>query len=251
MDAASPVSHHSEPPRRFATTSWTLVVQAGSRKEAARPALEELCRSYWHPLVHFWNRHSFSRDQFRDAEDAVQSFFTWLIESNAIERADASRGRFRTFLLAAFKQFLARENEFWSAAKRCPDRPVISIEAAVETEKFNQGPFHELTAEKLFDYAWAMELIERTMSRLQAEWSSAGRAARFEALKGYLTGGETVKGRELAQRLDMTEGAVRVALHRLKQRFGEMLREEVAQTLSDAAEVDGELMHLLAVLRFG
>ena len=251
MHAPFTASNSSEPLRRFVTTCWTLVVQAGSKREMARPALEQLCRAYWHPLVYFLQRQPFPRDQFRDAEDAVQSFFAWLIESNAIERADATRGRFRTFLLAAFKQFLAREHEFWSAAKRCPDRPIVSFDGGEAATQFEDGPFHELTAEKLFDYAWAIELIERTMNRLHQEWSAGGRRERFETLKGHLTSGEAVKGRELARQLGMTEGAVRVALHRLKQRFGELLREEVAHTVADASEVDGELQHLLAVLRFG
>ena len=239
----------SLPRRSFATTSWTLVVAVGVRAPQARAALEQLCRTYWQPLVHFLRRSTWRLENARDAEDAVQSFFAWLIESNALARADAARGRFRTFLLCAFQQFLSREQAFWSAQKRCPDSPLLSLTGINSSEMQEYEPYHELTAERMYDYAWALEVLERAMARLRDDWTKAGRAERFGVLKVHLANGQEVSGKELARQLGMSEGAARVTLFRLKQQFAALVRDEVAQTVESAAEIDAELTYLREALR--
>lgn len=242
------------PPRRsFQTTSWTVVAAASLRAPQSRAALEQLCRTYWQPLVSFLRRSTWRLDSFRDAEDAVQSFFAWLIESNALERADANRGRFRTFLLSAFQQFLSREQTFWAAQKRRPDGPIQSL--AQDSARvglrgpLDAEPYHELTPERLFDYTWAIEVLERAKTKLREEWTQAGRAERFAVLKVHFTGGQELSGKELARQLGMSEGAARVALCRLKQQFAALVREEVAQTVDSEEEIDAELAYLREALR--
>jgi hypothetical protein len=236
--------------REFLTTSWSLVAAAAETKAPqGREALEQLCRAYWQPLVRFADRTPGPRKQPRDAEDAVQSFFAWLIETNVLERADARRGRFRTFLLAAFQQFRQREFAYWMAKKRCPEQGVASLHAEGEsTCKLVHEPFHELTPDRCFDRDWALQLIDRAMKRLCEEWTRAGRLDRFQILKSQLTAGRAIRGQELARQLNLSEGAARVALFRLKQQFAAILRDEVAQTVADIDEVDQELAELRQAL---
>ena len=245
-------SHESAlPPHRrgFETTSWTLVAAAGVRHPSARAALEELCRAYWQPLVQFASRSAWQAEHARDAEDVVQSYFAWLIESNVLERADENRGRFRTFLLATFQQFLLREREYCFAQKRRPESPVLSLNAPDAAESTHLEPYHEVTPERAFDRAWALELLERTLERLRESWQQAGRGDRFESLKIYLVSGRELTGKELAKQLGVSEGAARVALFRLRQQFVAILREEVAQTVANEEDIDAELAQLRLALQ--
>lgn len=238
-------------PAAFATTSWTVVVEAGADPAQSRLALGELCRRYWYPLYAFLRRRGAKAE---DAEDTVQAFFCWLTESGVVGRADPTRGRFRTFLITALKQFAARRHERAAAAKRDPGRPVVSIDAAVAADgrrRYQQEPSHDLTPDKQFEYAWAMSVIDQAMRRLRDEWEQAGKGDRFDALRESLTGPSDTSGRELAARLGMSEGAVRVAVHRLKRRYGEILREEVGCTVDGGEQVDEELNHLMTALRPG
>ena len=238
-----------EQPRQFLTTSWTLISRANGVDASAREALTALCTGYWQPLLRFHQQFRTGHQSSADSEDLVQSFFVWLIESEFIKRADEGRGRFRTFLLAAFKQFLSRQHQYQSAAKRSPANPLVSIHSI----EFDTGtalePFHQMTAEKVFDYHWAVELVERSMHRLETEWANEGRSERFQALRGYLCGNNELRGREIAARLGMTEGAVRVAIHRLRQRYAELLRQEVRYTTHSDAEAESELRELFEILR--
>jgi RNA polymerase sigma-70 factor (ECF subfamily) len=232
----------------FLTTSWSIVLQAAGGSAQGRQALEELCQVYWYPLYAFVRRQGSAP---HDAEDAVQSFFVWLVESNLLGRADPERGRFRCFLLAALKQFLAGEYRRASAAKRRPKNPLLSIDMTSAAASYQNEPYHELTAERQFDYSWAMAVLERALERLRGEWQQAGKESAFQILQEHLTGNGAVRGRDLARQLNMSEGAVRVALHRLRRRYGEILREEIGQTLGPEGEIDAELEQLRAALKMG
>lgn len=230
---------------QFVATAWDVIRRAAGPLPEGAPARQTLCQTYWYPIYAFLRRQNFSP---ADAEDTTQSFFVWLLESNVIERADAERGRFRAFLVTALKQFASRERQYRSAAKRSPVRQLLSLDADEPERRFSLEPSHVQTADRQFDRAWAMEFLRLTMERLEEEWRMAGRSDRFDALKDYFTGGDTLTGRELADRLGMSEGAARVALHRLKHRYGELLREAVAATVAPGDSVDDELRSLMAAL---
>lgn len=211
----------------------------------SQQALETLCQSYWYPLYAYLRRRGQSQ---QDAEDAVQAFLAWLLESRVIGRADPTRGRFRGFLIAALQQFVARHHQYESAAKRRPDLPLLSIDAADGACRYQLEPSHDVTPERQYEQAWALSIVDRAMQRLKAEWEQTGKGERFEALKSSLTGQRDESGRDTARRLGLSEGAVRVAIHRLKQRYGELLREEVGQTVDSVDEIDDELTYLLGAL---
>lgn len=225
-----------------------MVAAASSRAPQAKEALEQLCRSYWQPLVSFARRASGPSPQPLDAEDAVQSFFAWLIETNVLERADAKRGRFRSFLLATFQQFRSRERAYWMAKKRCPENRVLSLHDDRPAVTAELEPYHEATPDRMFDHDWAIMLLERALNRLSDDWTRRGRVRQFQILKVHLTAGREFSGRELAKKLGVSEGAARVALYRVKQQFAAILREEVAQTVASPEEVDAELAHLRQAL---
>lgn len=229
----------------FATTAWTTVLHAAAGGVQSQQALEELCQAYWYPLYAYLRRRGHVH---QDAEDAVQSFLAWLMESGVLGRADPNRGKFRGFLVSSMQQFLARRHQHESAAKRRPERPVLSIDAADGARRYELEPCHKVTPEKQYEQAWALSIVERAMLRLKGEWEQSGKQDRFEALKASLTGRRAESGRDLAARLGLSEGAVRVAVHRLKQRYGELLREEVGQTVESPAEIDEELKYLLGAL---
>ncbi len=234
-------------PSRFATTAWSCVLRAAAPDPAAaRPALGELCRAYWYPLYAFHRRRGAPA---ADAEDAVQGFFAWLIESQALAYVDRERGRFRGFLVAAFRQFLAKQHEYATAAKRSPAEAILSINAGEGEARYALEPVTQATPDQLFDYAWAVEVLGRAMDRLRAEQHAAGRGERFEAFRGMLTGQSELSAREAGEPLGMTEGAVRVAVLRLRERYRELLREEVGATLDEGEDVEAELRQLLTALR--
>jgi len=230
---------------RFVTTSWSSVLKTRGSVTEKRIALDDLCRAYWYPLFVYARRRGKSA---QDAEDSVQSFLTRLMESNVVERADPERGRFRSFLVTSFNQYLAREYEHNSAQKRCPPGRLVSIDAAFGDERYLNEPVHHESAEAHFERVWAQTVIERAAAQLQEEWIASGKEDKFRVLKGSLTNHQIVTCREMAQQLGMTEGAVRVALHRMKSRLGELLRMEVASTVENETQIDHELKLLLAAL---
>lgn len=231
---------------RFATTAWSRVRSAAD--PAARPELADLCRAYWYPLYAYLRRHG--RNQV-DAEDAVQGFFAWLLESNAVKYADPARGKFRSFLVAALNQYLARRHEYESAAKRSPPGAMVSIDTADGEGRFAHEPADDRTPDRVFEYAWAVSVVRHAMDRLRAEQAAAGKGEQFDVYHGLLTGQAGDGTRGAAAVLGTSEGAVRVAVHRLRKRYGEILREEVAATLDAGEDVAAELQHLLATLEFG
>ena len=232
--------------RRFATTRWSLVLAAGQRGTSeADQALETLCRAYWYPLYAEARRRGLSAE---DASDRVQGFFARLLESDGLAVADQQRGRFRSFLLGAFGNFLANEWDREHALKRGGGRAIVSLDLDLTESRYRADPVDEATPERIFDRRWALSLIQRALGRLQDEYGQGGKADLFDALKPVLTGDRDLKYADLARSLAMTEGALKVAVHRLRGRCGALIRDEVAQTVDAPDETEDELRHLFAAL---
>lgn len=235
-------------PREFATTHWSLVVAATS-DEASRiragMALEELCRAYWYPLYTFVRHRGHSADE---AQDLTQAFFARVIETRGLASADPGRGRFRSYLLGAMKHFLANEWNRNQAKKRGGDVRIVELDALEPEARYALEPSQPANPDASFDREWAQESVARAMEGLRGEWEGSGKGEVFEALRGGLTGEEPERS-ETAERLGMTKGAVKVAVHRLRLRYRELLRAEIAKTVSDPADVDDEMRHLVAALR--
>lgn len=234
-------------PRRFDTTRWSLVVAAGdAANPQAREALESLCRIYWAPIYTYLRRRGYEGSQ---AEDLTQGFFLKLVEKSTIAHARAERGRFRTFLLTALKNYLADEHDKESTLTRGGGQTFVSFDAAGADAWLEREPSHDESPDRLYDRRWATEILDRAMVRLEASAAEAGGGARFEALRPFLSSGHDVAYAEAGKRLGIGETAVRVAVHRLRRKFGELLRDEVAQTLVSPAEIDNELRELQRILR--
>ena len=232
---------------RFATTRWTMVLAAGrSSSPEATKALEELCRAYWYPLYAYARRRGCAKE---DAEDLTQAFFARLLEKDFLRAASREKGRFRTFMLVACQRFMANEWDRARALKRGGGQTILSLNLATAERRYHDEPADPLSADKIFERRWALTLIEKTMSRLRTEYAAAGKAADFAQLKTFLTAdsGE-IPYAQLAAELGQNEGALRVAVHRLRKRFRELFRQEVAQTVSDPGEIEAELRHLLGAL---
>ena len=235
-------------PREFATTHWSLVAAATPDKASqshARKALEELCRAYWYPLYAFVRNRGYSSS---DAQDLTQSFFTRIIETGGFSSADPERGRFRSYLLGAMKHFLANEWHRDQAQKRGGGVTFLELDSLDPEARYALEPAQSTDLDAGFDRKWALQSIARALDKLRAELESGGKGELFEALKGSLTGDEPARS-ETAARLGMTEGAVKVAVHRLRQRYRELLRAEIGSTVRDPSDVDDEMRHLVAVLR--
>ncbi len=235
-------------PRAFATSNWSMIAQAGASDSAGtRTALAQLCRVYWYPLYWFSRSRGLSQ---HDAEDLIQAFFEDLLERNAIAKADATRGRFRTFLLTSLRNFHSHQRERAGTIKRGGGIELISLDAvSVAENRFQHEPATESSPEKLFDQKWARSVLDATLARLRREYTAATKQLWFDELKVVLWGGRgEVSYAEIAVRLGSTEGAVKVAVHRLRTRFKESLRDEIAQTVLNPAEVDDEMRHLLAAV---
>lgn len=233
--------------RVFATTRWTVVLQAGSLSSQNRAdALAQLCRTYWYPLYYYARRSGLPS---HDAEDLTQAFFAFLLEKNVVARADPNRGRFRTFLLAAFKNFQANERIYRAAAKRGGGRPLLSLDELQAEKRYTQEPKNYQSPEVLYDRRWAASLLEQTMLALRTEYAALGKGPLFDVLRPVILGGRHHADYEpLARKAGLTEGAFRVAVHRVRSRFREALRQEVGHTVAGPEEIDDELRHLLSVL---
>jgi RNA polymerase sigma-70 factor (ECF subfamily) len=233
---------------RFATTRWSLVLEAGRRSSPeVRQAMETLCRIYWYPLYAYLRR---TGRQPAEAQDLTQEFFLRLVEKDYLRTADPERGRFRSFLLMMFKRFLANERERQGAQKRGGDCRTFSFDFAAGEERFCREPADDWTPERAYERRWALALLDRVLARLQEESAAKGRGELFQALKFVLTGeADAAEYSEIAQRLGVTEGAVKVAAHRLRKRYRDLLREEIAHTVQRPEDIDDELVHLLASLR--
>ena len=208
----------------------------------AREALATLCQAYWYPLYAFLRRQGTSTE---DAQDLVQAFFVELMEKGKLGTADPERGKFRSFLLVSLRHFQANQWRREAAQKRGGGVRTVSFDLEAGERRFALEPAHELTAERIFQRQWAMTLLEQTLATLRAEFAAAGKAEQFERLKQYLGGDrDSVPYRELAAELGMSEGALKVAVHRFRGRWREVLREQIAQTVAGPEEVEEELREL-------
>jgi RNA polymerase sigma factor (sigma-70 family) len=234
----------------FMTTHWSVVLQAGqSHSPQATAALEALCRSYWYPLYAYARRNGHSP---HDAQDLTQEFFARLLEREYLKLANPQQGRFRTFLLTSLKRFLINDWKKRHRTKRGGGKEVFSLDEATAESRFVSEPAVAQPSDPLYDQGWARILLERTLAALRAEFEQARKLDLFERLKVYVWGERSaLTHTAMAAQLGMTEGAVKVAVHRLRQRYGELLRAEVAQTVTTAVEVDEELRYLVSVIRDG
>ena len=232
---------------KFQTTQWSEVLAAGRGSETqARAALETLCEAYWYPLYAYVRRQGNDPDESRDL---TQAFFTHLLDTDMLQVADPNRGRFRSFLLTSLKNYLSHERDKEAALKRGGGVPMISLDAADAESRYDLEPVGDSPPDVLFERRWALTLMERAMTVLEAESSAGGSPERFEYLKRYLAGSpDQVPYSEAAEALGVSEGAFRVAVHRTRQRFGELLRQEISNTVATGSEVDEELKHLLTVV---
>jgi RNA polymerase sigma-70 factor (ECF subfamily) len=231
----------------FATTRWSLVAAARDRAAPpAREALAELCRAYWYPVYAFVRRCGHGH---AEAEDLTQEFFARLLGKDALAAVDPARGRFRSFLLASCRHFLANQHDRERARKRGGGRPTLPLDFGGADDRYRREPAHDDTPEKLFERRWALALLDEVLARLRAEYEATGKGQLFALLKGHLTGDDPgLPHAAAAEQLGMTEGAVKVAVHRLRKSYRELLRQEIAQTLADPAEVDDEIRSLFAAL---
>jgi RNA polymerase sigma-70 factor (ECF subfamily) len=207
--------------------------------------MAELCRSYWYPLYAFIRRHGHDA---HEAEDLTQEFFARLLAKQFLAGAQREKGRFRTFLLMAVKRFLANEYDRAQAQKRGGGQTIVSLDGLEPEARYRREPVHSLTAERLFQQQWALTLLEKVLARLQAEMHGTGKAALFEALKGALACRNTESYAVTAAGLGITEGAVKVAVHRLRRRYRDLLRDEIAQTVASPEEVEDEIRCLFSSL---
>ncbi len=239
----------AEVPHQFHTTRWSLVARAsGPGDDATRVALDELLRAYWYPLYAFARR---SGSPEHAAQDLVQGFFLALLEKDYVADADQERGRFRTFLIAAFRNYASKERAKAAAQKRGGDRRILSIDFEDGERRYALEPVDDTTPEALFERRFAYELLDRALARVGTEAQRKGEkhAARFQVLRPMLTGGPRQPYTELADELGLTETAVKVAIHRLRRRYRDALRAEIAETVDDATEIDDEIRRLLSALR--
>lgn len=236
--------------RHFATTQWTAVVTAGEDSSLeARQALEQLCSTYWYPLYAYVRRQGHAVE---DAQDLTQEFFARFLDRKYLRLADRHRGRFRTFLLTSLKHFLINEWNKAKREKRGGGREVLSIDEELAESRFTAEPATEQPSDAFYDRRWAAILLEHALEALRGEFDRAGKRELFERLKVYVWGEKSaLTHAAMADQLGMTEGAVKVAVHRLRQRYGELLRAEVALTVTTPVEAEEELRYLVLVIRNG
>jgi len=231
----------------FVTTHWSVVLTAGrSDTTRAHAALSRLCETYWYPLYAFIRRQGHNP---HDAQDLTQEFFARLLAGNWVGDADRTKGHFRTFLLVALKRFLVNEWGRLRAQKRGGAHTHIPLDTEFAERRYQIEPEAGVSADKVYERRWALTLLDQTMSRLRQEFTDAGKLDEFEHLKVFLTvdrGG--IAYADIAAQTGMNEGTVRVAVHRLRRRFREVFREEIAQTVASPDEIEAEIRHLVSLL---
>jgi RNA polymerase sigma-70 factor (ECF subfamily) len=230
---------------QFPTTRWTLVVAAGDpRRKEARSALVSLCENYWYPLYAYLRRSGYPADH---AQDLTQEFFARVLEGRYLDRADPEKGRFRSFLLTSLKFFVADEEDRLRAHKR-GGGVVVPLEFSSGEERYQREPAHDETPERIFERRWALSVLDRVVQKLREEFVQHGRTEHFERLKVFLLGQSDAPYATLAREMNTTEGALKVAIHRLRKRYRELFRQEIADTVADPTEVESELRYLAAAL---
>jgi DNA-directed RNA polymerase specialized sigma24 family protein len=235
------------PDSRFQTTSWSLVLRAaGQSSTQAHEALAKLCQTYWHPVYSFVRRSGYQPDQ---AQDLTQGFFLVLLEKNYVGDADRQRGRFRSFLLTSVKHFLANERDRAHALKRGGGQKPISIDVLEAEGWYAPAAVEPTTPESLFERRWALSLLEHVMAKLRSEFAGMNKAKQFERMSAFLNCDPAgARYEELAAELVMSAGALRVAVHRMRRKYRNILRAEIAETVSTPEEIDEEIRFLLSTL---
>jgi RNA polymerase sigma factor (sigma-70 family) len=231
----------------FTTTHWSVVLEARGQSPAATEALEKLCRTYWRPVYSFVRREG---TRHEDAQDLTQGFFALLLQRRNFDDVRREKGRLRSYLLTSLKHFLVSEHRRAVTLKRGKGQHAIPLEELTVTQRGDMEPADHLSADRLYERRWALTLMEQVLRRLRHEYDAAGNGALFDLLKQLLPDERGAPSRsEIAAQLGMTENAVRQALHRFRQRYQVLLREEIAHTVAIASDVEDELRHLISVLR--
>ena len=229
----------------FHTTHWSMVLEAGGSSESSRSAMEMLCRRYWYPLYVFVRRRGYDT---HEAQDLTQEFFARLLASESLKTAQPERGRFRTFLLGALKNFLANEWRDAHRLKRGGGVELLSWDELDPERRYVLEPVGSGSAESLFDRRWAQAVVSVALTRLETEMRQEGTVERFTTLKAFLQGDSADSYVTAGARLGVSEAAVKSAIFRMRRRYGELVREEIAQTVVTPAEVEAEIQHLIALL---
>jgi len=248
MTSTHPPTPGSADAAGFAATHWTVVLAAarGQDSSHAADAMAELCRTYWYPLYAYLRRRGYDT---HEAEDLTQEFFARLLEPRFLDNVDRRKGKFRAFLLASLKNFLANQRDRSRAAKRGGGRVVIPLDALAAESRYGLEPTDRWTPERLFERQWAIRVLDNVLARLEAELAAEGKQRLFDGLKPFLTADrQSAPYAQAAAELAMTEGALKVAVHRLRRRYRELLRHEIAQTVASAEEIDEEIRYLLSCL---
>ena len=231
----------------FATTHWSVVLEAQGQSPAAQEALEKLCRTYWRPVYSFLRREGTAPEE---AEDLTQSFFALLLKRRNFDDVRKEKGRLRSYLLTSLKHFLVSEHRRAVTVKRGKGQQPVALEEIAAAGLADMEPANHLSADRIYERRWALTLMDQVLRRLKNEYDTAGNTGLFDSLKQLLADEEQAPSRtEIALRLGMTENAVRQALHRLRQRYQVLLREEISHTVAVASDIEDELRHLIAVLR--
>ena len=232
-------------PSQFPTTRWTLVVAAADpQRKEARSALVSLCEGYWYPLYAYLRRRGYPADQ---AQDLTQEFFIRVLEGRYLDRADPEKGRFRAFILTSLKFFVADEADRQRAYKR-GGGALAPLEFSSGEDRYQREPAHDETPERIFERRWALNVLDRVVEKLRDEFVHHGRPEHFDRLKVFLLGQSDAPYATLAREMNTSEGALKVAIHRLRKRYRELFRQEIADTVADPAEVESELRFLATVL---
>jgi RNA polymerase sigma-70 factor (ECF subfamily) len=229
------------------TTRWSMVLAAADKSSPqSADALSQLCQTYWYPIYAFIRRQGHTHEP---AQDLAQEFFARMLEKHYIQDVGPEKGKFRTFLMVCLKRFLANEWDRATAQKRGGGRAHLPIDFESAQSRYSLEPAHEMTAQKIFDRRWALTVLERTIAGLSEDFQRAGKQQHFDALNVYLLGESGAPPYvEIAKRLNTTEGAIKVAVHRLRDRYRHRLRQEIAQTVSAEEEIDQEIKDLFAAL---
>jgi RNA polymerase sigma factor (sigma-70 family) len=245
MPVVERTTHTLAGPSDFPTTRWTLVVAAGDpQQKEARSALVSLCEGYWYPLYAYVRRRGYPADQ---AQDLTQEFLVRVLDGRYLDRADPEKGRFRAFILTSLKFFLADEADRSRAQKRGGGN-VLSLEISSGEERYQRDPSHNETPERIFERHWALSMLDGVVDRLRAEFVQHGRLDHFDRLKGFLLDQGEMPYAALAREMGTSEGALKVAIHRLRKRYRDLFRQEIAETVADPADVDSELRFLASAL---
>lgn len=246
MNAASQVDVQSGG-GAFVTTHWSVVLAAQGRSPAADAALEKLCRTYWWPLYGFVRRNGFSPEE---AQDLTQGFFASLLQRRDLDVVRREKGRLRSYLLVSLKNFVAKAKRRELAIKRGQGRALVPLEELLAREHAGVEPSDILTADRIYERRWALTLLEQVLTRLEDDYKQAGNTELFDSLREFLSDEPGRRSQaEVALQLGMTENGVKQAFHRLRRRYRELLREEIAQTVTVPGDVEDELRHFISVLQ--